>query len=106
MIHVALAALGAALVVVCLPLAAFAMAELAEQQGWGLFNLLALPTWLACALGVVAMELGSYALHRAFHAAPFLWRFHQIQHSDLDMDCGTALRHHPIEPLITHSISR
>ena len=31
---------------------------------------------------------------------PLLWRFHQIHHSDLDIDCGTALRHHPLETII------
>jgi sterol desaturase/sphingolipid hydroxylase (fatty acid hydroxylase superfamily) len=29
-----------------------------------------------------------------------LWRFHQVHHSDLDVDCGTAIRHHPVETLI------
>ena len=78
-------------------MATFAFAMLAEQQGWGLLNRLALPLWVSCALGVLTMDLASYALHRLFHAAPVLWRFHRIHHSDLDVDCGTAFRHHPVE---------
>lgn len=47
------------------------------------------------------MDLAGYAEHRLFHGIPLLWRIHQIHHSDLDVDCGTALRHHPIEILLT-----
>jgi len=98
--NLSLAALGLALSRLCVPLAAFAFATLAEQQEWGLLNHWALPLWLSCALGVIVLDLGSYGQHRLFHALPFLWRFHKIHHSDLDVDCGTALRHHPVEILM------
>ena len=97
--NLALGALGLLLARLCVPVAAFGFAMLAEQQGWGLLNRLTLPLWLACALGVIVMDLASYALHRLFHAVPLLWRFHRIHHSDLDVDCGTAIRHHPVEAL-------
>ncbi|MEO8302552.1 MAG: sterol desaturase family protein [Betaproteobacteria bacterium] len=97
--QIALAALGSLVTRLCLPVAAFSMALLAEQHGWGLFNQLTMPSWAACALGVLAIDLGSYAQHRAYHAVPLLWRFHRIHHSDLDVDCGTAIRHHPLETL-------
>jgi len=32
--------------------------------------------------------------HIMFHKIPFLWKFHSIHHSDLDMDFTTALRFH------------
>jgi sterol desaturase/sphingolipid hydroxylase (fatty acid hydroxylase superfamily) len=98
--NLSLAALGLLLSRLCVPLAAFAFAALAEQQGWGLLNHWALPLWLSCALGVIVMDLGSYGQHRLFHALPLFWRFHKIHHSDLDVDCGTALRHHPVEILV------
>ena len=72
---------------------------LAEQQGWGLLHRVTLPPWMLCALGVIAVDLANYAKHRLFHGVPLLWRFHRIHHSDLDMDCGTAVRHHPVELL-------
>jgi sterol desaturase/sphingolipid hydroxylase (fatty acid hydroxylase superfamily) len=97
--NLALAALGLLLIRFCVPLATFAFAMLAEQQGWGLLNRLTLPLWLSCALGVMVMDLALYAEHRLFHAVPLLWRFHRIHHSDLDVDCGTAIRHHPVETL-------
>jgi sterol desaturase/sphingolipid hydroxylase (fatty acid hydroxylase superfamily) len=102
--QLALTALGSVFVRLCLPFAALAMAVLAEQRGWGLLNRVPLPFWLSCMLGILFFDLGAYAEHRAFHAVPFLWRFHQIHHSDLDVDCGTAIRHHPVEMLVTNAI--
>ena len=98
--QLALTALGSLVVRLCLPLAAFSLAVLAQQQGWGLFNRLPLPPWASLILGVIAIDLGSYAQHRLFHAVPLLWRVHRIHHSDLDVDCGTAIRHHPVETLV------
>src|SRR4029453_19415987 len=40
---------------------------------------------------------------RVFPAVSPLWGFHQIHHCDLDVDCGTALRHHPGETLIAQA---
>lgn len=53
-------------------------------------------------LGVAAasfliLDLTVYALHRAFHALPVLWRFHRIHHSDDQVDATTAVRHHVVE---------
>ena len=98
--QIALAALGSLALRAIAPIAAVSLAVLAQREGWGLLNLVAVPTWLAVVLGVVAMDLGIYLLHRLFHAVPLLWRFHQIHHSDLDIDCGTALRHHPVETIV------
>ena len=98
--QIALAALGSLALRAIAPIAAVSLAALAQREGWGLLNLVAVPTWLAVVLGVVAMDLGIYLLHRTFHAVPLLWRFHQIHHSDLDIDCGTALRHHPLETIV------
>src|SRR5262249_5594602 len=41
--HVALKGLGILLVRLCVPFAAFSIAVVAEQNGWGLLNLLTLP---------------------------------------------------------------
>jgi sterol desaturase/sphingolipid hydroxylase (fatty acid hydroxylase superfamily) len=98
--QIALTALGSLLARLCMPLAAFALAMLAQQEGWGLFNRVSVPAWLSLILGVVAVDLGGYVQHRLLHAVPLLWRFHQIHHSDLDVDCGTAIRHHPFEILV------
>jgi sterol desaturase/sphingolipid hydroxylase (fatty acid hydroxylase superfamily) len=101
--QLALWMVGSLAVRLIIPLAAFSLAVWAQREGWGLLNVIALPPWLALLLGVLAIDLGIYGLHRLLHAVPFLWRFHQIHHGDLDVDCGTALRHHPVETLITQA---
>jgi sterol desaturase/sphingolipid hydroxylase (fatty acid hydroxylase superfamily) len=98
--HIALTALGMGLVRLVLPLAALAVAVLAERRGWGLLNQLDAAPWVTVGLGVLAMDLGGYVQHRLVHAVPVLWRFHRIHHCDLDFDCTTALRHHPVEALV------
>jgi sterol desaturase/sphingolipid hydroxylase (fatty acid hydroxylase superfamily) len=87
-----------------LPLGAVAIALMAEQHGWGLFNLLALPGWLAVVLAVVALDLIIYLQHVLFHAIPLLWRLHLVHHADLDIDVSTGLRFHTLEILLSMGI--
>lgn len=54
----------------------------------------------AGAVGLLALDLGFYALHRLQHASLYLWRLHAVHHSDLDVDVTTAVRHHPGEFLV------
>lgn len=97
--QLALYGLGAVLQRICVPVAGMALALLAGQRSWGLLHIVALPPWLAIVAGMVAMDLGNYGLHRLSHRMPLLWRVHQVHHSDLEFDCGTAIRHHPLEAL-------
>jgi len=101
--QIVLVALGAIAIRLCLPLAGVALAVLAEQRGWGLLNRIAVPAWLAIVLGIVAIDFANYAQHRLSHAVPLLWGFHQVHHSYLDVDCGTSIRHHPVEALVSHA---
>jgi sterol desaturase/sphingolipid hydroxylase (fatty acid hydroxylase superfamily) len=98
--NMALAASDAVVARLCLPVSAVAVAAWADQQSWGLLKQLSVPHWAAFAVGVAAMDLANYGAHRLLHAVPLLWRCHKIHHSDLDFDCSTALRHHPIEYLV------
>jgi sterol desaturase/sphingolipid hydroxylase (fatty acid hydroxylase superfamily) len=92
-------------------LAAFVFASPAtfRPQLAGAFGL-ALPSWpiADAAVSFVAafllLDLMHYAVHRWQHAAPFLWRFHALHHSDPDVDVTTSVRHHPIEYLIAAGI--
>lgn len=79
------------------PVAGVAAALYAAQEGIGLFNLLALPTWAVAVLGIAALDLVIYFQHRIFHVVPALWRLHAAHHSDPDIDATTALRFHPVE---------
>ena len=38
------------------------------------------------------------------HSIPWLWRFHEIHHSDPDYDVSTAGRFHPIDGTLRHLI--
>ncbi|WJI68391.1 MULTISPECIES: sterol desaturase family protein [unclassified Mesorhizobium] len=52
------------------------------------------PVWLQAMEVLVLADTGFYLSHRAFHAVPFLWRFHSIHHSIEEMDglAGSAPR--------------
>jgi len=52
-------------------------------------------------LAVLLLDLVKYAIHRTYHSVPFLWRVHQVHHSDPDFDVSTAVRAHPIEMIFT-----
>ena len=83
------------------PTAAVGLALVAEARGWGLFHAFALPYWLAVAASVLLLDLVIYFQHVLFHAAPSLWRFHRMHHTDTDFDVSTGLRFHPIEIIIS-----
>jgi sterol desaturase/sphingolipid hydroxylase (fatty acid hydroxylase superfamily) len=86
------------------PLAAVGMAFFAQAHGWGLFNLLPLPAWLAMPAVVLLLDLTIYGQHVAFHAVPVLWRLHRMHHADLEFDVTTGLRFHPAEILLSMGI--
>jgi len=86
------------------PASAVAVALLAGSRGWGLFNLLGLPGWLAVIAGIVALDFVIYAQHVVFHHVPLLWRIHRMHHADVDIDVTTGLRFHPLEILLSLAI--
>ncbi len=81
------------------PVLAVGFAGLATENGWGLFNLVALPGWLEILLAILILDMLIYAQHVATHHIPILWRFHKVHHVDRDIDVMTALRFHPVEIL-------
>jgi sterol desaturase/sphingolipid hydroxylase (fatty acid hydroxylase superfamily) len=46
------------------------------------------------------VELAGYALHRAMHAHPALWRFHRVHHESEALDWLSAWRQHPVDALL------
>ncbi|MGD8938604.1 MAG: sterol desaturase family protein [Gammaproteobacteria bacterium] len=83
------------------PAAAVGVAVFASSQGWGLLNYYQMPTILAIALAVIAMDFVIYLQHVLVHAVPALWRLHRVHHADLDYDVTTGARFHPIEIIIS-----
>lgn len=56
----------------------------------------ALPRWGAIALIVVAMDGLNWFVHLANHRVRMLWRFHELHHSQEDMNVLTVFRTHPL----------
>jgi sterol desaturase/sphingolipid hydroxylase (fatty acid hydroxylase superfamily) len=83
------------------PLAGVGMAFLAQTNGWGVFNLVSAPSWVAIPAAVLLLDLTIYGQHVMFHAVPLLWRMHRMHHADLEFDVTTGLRFHPGEIVVS-----
>jgi len=86
------------------PILAVGLAVMAGERGWGLFNVLDLPAWVAVVVCIAALDLAIYLQHVMFHAVPALWRLHRMHHADLEIDVTTGLRFHPVEILLSMAI--
>jgi sterol desaturase/sphingolipid hydroxylase (fatty acid hydroxylase superfamily) len=86
------------------PLAGVGMAFLAQTEGWGLFNAVPMPAWLAAPVAVIVLDLTIYGQHVSFHVVPILWRLYRMHHADLEFDVTTGLRFHPGEILLSMAI--
>jgi len=101
MSNVALSFINTAVLRFVFPLLAVGLAELMATQGWGLFNVLALPVWLELIAAVVLLDFAIYVQHVIFHKVPMLWRLHRLHHADIDFDVTTGVRFHPIEIVLS-----
>lgn len=72
----------------------------AAAGGVGLLNQASAPGWIAIPVAILGLDLVSYGWHRANHTISWLWRFHQVHHSDPAFTVTTALRFHPGELLL------
>ncbi len=77
------------------------LAAWCEAHQFGLLQWLQVPTWLALAVSVIALDALSYFWHRANHLLPWLWRWHRVHHADRAFQVTTALRFHPGELLMS-----
>ncbi|MGB5253509.1 MAG: sterol desaturase family protein [Sedimenticolaceae bacterium] len=99
--NLGLVALNTMLLRFLFPAAAVGMAAFASEQGWGLLNYFAVPSWLAVPVAVVAMDFVIWLQHVMVHAVPVLWRLHRVHHADPDYDLTTGARFHPIEIILS-----
>jgi sterol desaturase/sphingolipid hydroxylase (fatty acid hydroxylase superfamily) len=51
-------------------------------------------------IAFVCLDFFDYLYHFMMHKTPFFWKFHQVHHSDLDVDISTTVREHPCETFI------
>jgi sterol desaturase/sphingolipid hydroxylase (fatty acid hydroxylase superfamily) len=102
--NLALVVIDTAVLRLSFPILAVGLAVLAEDRGWGLFNTVAVPGWVAVVVSMLLLDLAIYLQHVLFHAVPGLWRLHRMHHADLDFDATTGLRFHPVEILLSMAI--
>ncbi|MCF6326493.1 MAG: sterol desaturase family protein [Devosiaceae bacterium] len=86
------------------PIVAVGLALLSQENGWGLFNIIDVPIWLAIIVSIAALDLAIYTQHVVFHAVPMLWRLHRMHHADQAIDVTTGLRFHPVEIILSMGI--
>jgi len=102
--NLAIVVLGTLAVRLLFPLAAVGASSYASEQGWGLLNLVSMPSWMTVVLAIIALDLVIYFQHRIFHAVPWFWRLHRMHHADLEFDVTTGLRFHPLEIVLSVAI--
>ncbi len=64
----------------------------------------ALPLWVQFLVAILVADLAQYAVHRAFHQTPFLWRFHAVHHSSRDLDWLAGSRLHLVDAVSTRAL--
>lgn len=71
----------------------------AVDNHFGIINWLpVMPLWIYAILGLLLLDLiGAWFIHWLEHKVKWMWRFHIIHHSDMQVDTTTANRHHPGE---------
>ncbi len=71
-----------------------AVATWAQDRHIGLLNWVALPRWAAGIATFLIMDYAYWWWHWVNHMVPLFWRFHNVHHTDLDLDVSTAARFH------------
>ena len=84
-----------------LPLLAVGVAQYAAAHSLGVFNMIAMPAWLAIILSLLLLDLLIYGQHVLMHRVPLLWKLHRMHHTELGLDVSSAVRFHPLEIIIS-----
>lgn len=79
--------------------AGFAQAELGAVS-WRQ-SVQSLPIWVLLPVSLMLGDLAIYWFHRACHHYEFLWRFHRVHHTTVELDWLAAHREHPLDGLFT-----
>ena len=82
-----------------LPMGLVGIAMWAKSHNVGIFNYFRINDTVSAVLTFIIFDFTIYFQHVYSHKWSLLWRFHQVHHTDLDLDVTTALRFHPIEIL-------
>ncbi len=83
------------------PVSATILAVIVTRSPYGLLNRPVVPYAIRFVLGFLFLDLAHYATHCLLHRSAWLWRIHQVHHSDPDFDLTTGVRTHPAEVLLS-----
>ncbi|HSI73639.1 MAG TPA: sterol desaturase family protein [Fimbriimonas sp.] len=59
------------------------------------------PFWLQVVVALLMAEVWVYSVHRLAHRWEFLWQFHRVHHTLVDMTWSAAARQHPVDFFLT-----
>ena len=96
-VNAAVAALAIAVALVVVKPIATAVLQRVTESHWGLAPMMSASPAMQGDVAFLLMDLSFYYWHRANHAWPILWRFHNAHHIDPDLDVTTAVRFHFVE---------
>lgn len=102
--NLSLVVIDTAILRLTFPVLAVGLAGIADANGWGLFNMIDRPLWVAVIASILMLDLAIYLQHIVFHAVPGLWRLHRMHHADLEFDATTGLRFHPVEIVLSMAV--
>ncbi|MFO0977097.1 MAG: sterol desaturase family protein [Planctomycetaceae bacterium] len=66
----------------------------ADGRHTGLLRYVQMSGVAAVLSGIILLDLWMWLWHLLNHRVPFLWRFHRVHHSDVDVDVTTSFRFH------------
>ncbi len=102
--HGTLLAITVVISSVTLRMSPLVVAAVTAGSNFGLLNKPWLPFSVRCVLTVVLLDLLQYWIHWSFHRVSWLWRVHEVHHSDPDYDVSTAGRFHPLEVVFSNGL--
>lgn len=63
------------------------------------------PLWVQCVIGLLALDLYTYAYHRGQHRFDFWWSFHKVHHATFELTALASARTHYLDRLVKQVIS-
>lgn len=84
-----------------IPVSLVAIAVKVQDSGFGLLNILNMSHLTQTIFSLILLDFAIYFQHVLTHKIPFLWKFHQVHHADVDLDVTSGSRFHSIEIIIS-----
>jgi len=92
---------------IIMSLGVFFISNWTEKANWGILHYLpvSISPILFFIIAFLILDFFDYLYHFMMHKTPLFWKFHQVHHSDMEVDISTTIREHPGETFIRVSYS-